>query len=538
MTRRPTTAAHRAGRARRVRDRARSGRRRDRRRARCRPGAGCWRAGRTARSGRPRTRSGCRPARWATPRWATSTSARAGPCSRTCRASTPRSPTARSSTRPAFLAACERAREGRGTALDQPHRPGRRPCQRPAPRRPRRAGRGPGRAERSVHALLDGRDTPPSSALGFMPSTSRRGSPPSIPARRSPRSAAATTRWTGIAAGTASSAATTRSSTARRPTTRRRRRGDRGGLRPGRDRRVRGPDRHRRREPGRSATGDPVVHANFRADRARQLTHALADGPAFDGFDRTSPAGRPAPTDLLVVTMTEYEEGLPVLVAFPPETARSLAQAFSEAGWRQFHVAETEKYAHVTYFFNGGVEAPVAGRGPRADPEPEGRDLRPRSRRCRRRRRHGRPRRGDRVGRLRLHRRELRQPRHGRPHRGVGRDDRGAGGHRPASPGSSAPSRPSRRRTRTVRVRCWPSRPTTATRTSCAMRPARRSPPTRSTPCRSCWSGVPWPAARSADGVLADVAPTLLELADLPPWPAITGRSLRRREGLGLNALW
>jgi 2,3-bisphosphoglycerate-independent phosphoglycerate mutase len=59
-----------------------------------------------------------------------------------------------------------------------------------------------------------------------------------------------------------------------------------------------------------------------------------------------------------VVTLTEYEAGLPVAVAFPPEEARSLAQVFSEAGWRQFHVAETEKYAHVTYFFNGGVEPP------------------------------------------------------------------------------------------------------------------------------------------------------------------------------------
>ncbi len=103
---------------------------------------------------------------------------------------------------------------------------------------------------------------------------------------------------------------------------------------------------------------DPIVHMDFRADRARQLTHALVDGPDFDGFERTSPNGRPAPNDLLVVTMTSYEDGLPVLVAFPPETARSLAQAFSEAGWKQFHVAETEKYAHVTYFFNGGVEAP------------------------------------------------------------------------------------------------------------------------------------------------------------------------------------
>jgi 2,3-bisphosphoglycerate-independent phosphoglycerate mutase len=108
---------------------------------------------------------------------------------------------------------------------------------------------------------------------------------------------------------------------------------------------------------GRVRDGDAIVHANFRADRARQLTHALAD-VTFDGFDRTGPDGRPAPRDLLVVTMTEYESGLPVRVAFPPEEVPSLAEAVSRAGWRQFHVAETEKYAHVTYFFNGGREAP------------------------------------------------------------------------------------------------------------------------------------------------------------------------------------
>jgi 2,3-bisphosphoglycerate-independent phosphoglycerate mutase len=115
--------------------------------------------------------------------------------------------------------------------------------------------------------------------------------------------------------------------------------------------------------------GDPIVHANFRADRARQLTHALVD-PAFMAFDRVARDGRPAPRDLLVVTMTEYEAGLPVEVAFPPEEARSLAQTFSEAGWRQFHVAETEKYAHVTYFFNGGVERPYPGEDRRLIPSP------------------------------------------------------------------------------------------------------------------------------------------------------------------------
>jgi 2,3-bisphosphoglycerate-independent phosphoglycerate mutase len=106
--------------------------------------------------------------------------------------------------------------------------------------------------------------------------------------------------------------------------------------------------------------GDPIIVVNFRADRARQLTHALAD-PAFVEFDRTSPDGRSAPEGLLVVTMTEYEAGLPVEVAFPSEETRSLAWALSDAGWHQFHVAETEKYAHVTYFLNGGREAPFPG---------------------------------------------------------------------------------------------------------------------------------------------------------------------------------
>ena len=113
---------------------------------------------------------------------------------------------------------------------------------------------------------------------------------------------------------------------------------------------------------------DPIIVANFRADRARELTHALIDDPSFAGFDRTSPSGRQGPTDLLVVTMTAYEEGLPVLVAFPPEIARSLADAVADAGWRQLHVAETEKYAHVTYFFNGGLETAHPGEDRRLIP--------------------------------------------------------------------------------------------------------------------------------------------------------------------------
>ena len=106
--------------------------------------------------------------------------------------------------------------------------------------------------------------------------------------------------------------------------------------------------------------GEPVIIANFRADRAREMTHALADA-GFDAFDRSAPDGAPPPAGLFVVTLTEYEIGLPVAVAFPPEEAYSLAAAFSDAGLRQLHVAETEKYAHVTYFLNGGREEPWPG---------------------------------------------------------------------------------------------------------------------------------------------------------------------------------
>ena len=120
---------------------------------------------------------------------------------------------------------------------------------------------------------------------------------------------------------------------------------------------------------GRIRDGDPIIHANFRADRARELTHALSDGDEFTAFDRDEPA--PRPRDLLVVTMTAYEGGLPVQVAFGPEEVRSLAHAASDAGWRQLHVAETEKYAHVTYFFNGGREAPLPGEDRQLIPSPK-----------------------------------------------------------------------------------------------------------------------------------------------------------------------
>jgi 2,3-bisphosphoglycerate-independent phosphoglycerate mutase len=207
-----------------------------------------------------------------------------------------------------------------------------------------------------VHGLLDGRDTPPRSAGGFVPDFEARLAVAHPGARiatiggryfamdrdkrweRTKQGYDAIVHGTGVAASSATAAVLD------------------GYARDEGDEFI---------QPsviadvdGRVLDGDVVIHFNFRADRARQLIHALVDGDSFDTacFDRGE-----RPRDLHVVTMTEYEAGLPVAVAFPPETVSSLASYFASLGWRQFHVAETEKYAHVTYFLNGGVEAPFPG---------------------------------------------------------------------------------------------------------------------------------------------------------------------------------
>ena len=101
---------------------------------------------------------------------------------------------------------------------------------------------------------------------------------------------------------------------------------------------------------------DSVIFFNFRPDRGRELTAALTQ-PSFTAFDRGS-----LPERICFVTMTTYEKSLPVLVAYPRQVAdRPVAKIVSEAGLRQLHIAETEKYAHVTYFFNGGTEEPFVG---------------------------------------------------------------------------------------------------------------------------------------------------------------------------------
>ena len=100
--------------------------------------------------------------------------------------------------------------------------------------------------------------------------------------------------------------------------------------------------------------GDGVIFFNFRPDRARELTHAFTDAE-FDGFSRKE-------VKLSFATMTQYEEGLNVQVAYPPESIENtLGQIIAKNGMTQLRIAETEKYAHVTFFFNGGVEEPYEG---------------------------------------------------------------------------------------------------------------------------------------------------------------------------------
>jgi 2,3-bisphosphoglycerate-independent phosphoglycerate mutase len=117
-------------------------------------------------------------------------------------------------------------------------------------------------------------------------------------------------------------------------------------------------------EPGRPAAPrglirdeDAVIFFNFRADRARQMTRALVE----PGFDKFSDPARPK--NLNFVAMTQYEKTWPWLryILGPEKLEHILANVFAELQFKNLRVAETEKYAHVTYFFNGGVEKPFPG---------------------------------------------------------------------------------------------------------------------------------------------------------------------------------
>jgi len=111
--------------------------------------------------------------------------------------------------------------------------------------------------------------------------------------------------------------------------------------------------------------GDTVFFINFRADRARELSQALVE-EGFTGFPRRKPALS------AFVSMTEYMAGMAASVAFPPTALRNLlAEVISAQGLRQLRIAETEKYAHVTFFFNGGREEPYPGESRILIPSPK-----------------------------------------------------------------------------------------------------------------------------------------------------------------------
>ena len=109
-------------------------------------------------------------------------------------------------------------------------------------------------------------------------------------------------------------------------------------------------------EEGMIQQGDSVIFMNFRPDRAREITWAL-NNTDFDGFARKKTV-----FPLNYVCTAHYDEALDIPIAYPPETlVNTLGDVVSAKGFKQFRVAETEKYAHVTFFFNGGVERPVEG---------------------------------------------------------------------------------------------------------------------------------------------------------------------------------
>ena len=112
--------------------------------------------------------------------------------------------------------------------------------------------------------------------------------------------------------------------------------------------------------------GDVVVFMNFRADRARELTKAINDAE-FDGFQRNAVRKLGA-----YVTLTEYHQNFNYPMAFPPVSiTHTLGEVLADKGLKQLRLAETEKYAHVTFFFNGGVDEPFEGESRILIPSPK-----------------------------------------------------------------------------------------------------------------------------------------------------------------------
>ena len=272
-----------------------------RRRPDAAPGAACSRAGRTRRLRASEDAVGLPPGQMGNSEVG-HLNLGAGPArsSRTCRGSMPRSPTARSSTARRSSAACARARERRRRPRTSSASSGRAAStpttgiSSPSPSWPARQGVPRASASTRCSTGATRRRARPSGSSR----TSRRGWPPPIRMPRSRPSAAATSRWTATSAGSGSSAATTRSSTAMGEPRRR--------ARPRPSRPPTPAARPTSSSPRPSSTaptsralgdGDPIIHANFRADRARQLTHALADGRrSTASTGRRRPAARRRPT--------------------------------------------------------------------------------------------------------------------------------------------------------------------------------------------------------------------------------------------------
>ncbi|OHB30414.1 MAG: phosphoglycerate mutase (2,3-diphosphoglycerate-independent) [Desulfuromonadaceae bacterium GWC2_58_13] len=213
-----------------------------------------------------------------------------------------------------------------------------------------------------VHALLDGRDTPPQSGAGFLEELEDKireigvGRIATVCGRfyamdrdnrwdRVERAYRAMTEGVGMAAESSASAIE-------------------GAYRSGQTDEFVEP-----RVIGTPATiddGDAVIFFNFRADRAREITRALTDSK-FSGFKR-----KKFPQLADFVCLSEYDATFNLPVAYPSTTdINILGELVSQAGLRQLRIAETEKYAHVTFFFNGGNETPFAGEDRALIPSPK-----------------------------------------------------------------------------------------------------------------------------------------------------------------------
>ncbi len=215
-----------------------------------------------------------------------------------------------------------------------------------------------------IHTLLDGRDTPPSSARGFLPALLERVAGRALLASVSGRyyGMDRDNRWerTGLWYHAAVNGDAPVETDAMAALERAYASGTtdefvRPWVMAGSDGRALAPMRD----------GDVLVCTNFRSDRMRQALRALTQ-PGFTGFD-TGP--RPA---LHIATMSSYDDAFPFPVAFPPQSMHNLiGEVVANAGLAQLRTAETEKYPHVTFFFNGGRDEPFAGEDRHLVPSPK-----------------------------------------------------------------------------------------------------------------------------------------------------------------------